>query len=486
MFRCYLCIITGFLVALFASACQPIQAPASPGMPAAASYTPRYEPAPCQYEITEADKIECGYLIVPEDRSNPTGPTIRVHVLNFKAKSANPAPDPVILVPGGPGAPTLLYLWWMQETPLGEALRGQRDTLLIEHRGTNHSAPAFYCPELEADVAALVDVSLAEEVARNATALRACFARLVQEGHPLSLYGPVDTAADIADLRLALDYEEVNIYGSSWGTILSFYLLRDHPAGIRSVVLDGPMSPEINQTVNALRMVNDVFAALFQACADDAVCQAAYPGLEAVFYDTLARLRNEPVTVTVQDDAGQSHAVTIDDVKFVNYVLGLGLFGGDFAQMLAGMMAIHNNDYAAVAQSWLGFWAGRHGATGPGTWSATSGVWYADGCLQERATGTIEEAMAAYDTVDSAPSIRDWVTLIFIQDFFMHCEFFGDPGRGIGDSIASDTPTLMLVSRLDQFTPPYFTDAAIARFSQGHRVELPSPILSPSSPVAPN
>ena len=120
------------LAALFVSACQPIQAPSVAGVPAeATTYTPRFEPEACRYEIAEGDQVECGYLIVPEDRSNPDGPTIRVYVVNFKAKAANPEPDPVILVPGGPGAPTLAYFWMMNDMPLGEALRSQRDTIIL-------------------------------------------------------------------------------------------------------------------------------------------------------------------------------------------------------------------------------------------------------------------------------------------------------------------------------------------------------------------
>ena len=464
------------LLVLLASACQPIQAPTASGVPAKARYTPHYEPSTCEYEMAEGDNVECGYLLVPEDRNNPDGTTIRVHILKFKAKSATPAPDPVILVPGGPGATMLFYVWMMSESPLGTALRTDRDILIIENRGSNMSEPAFYCPELEADVAELAGLSMKEEIEWSAIALQECHARLTQEGHNLLLYGPLATAADIADLRLALGYHEVNVYGISWGTILTFYLLRDQPEGIRSAIIDGPMSPEINQAVNGLQIANHVLAAVFQSCADDTTCQAAYPDLEAVFYETLARLRNEPVTVTVQDEAGQSYEVTIDDVKFANYVFGLGLFGGDFARMPAGMMAIHNNDTESVAQGWLGFLAGRHGETGPGTWSSTSGILYTDFCMQERATGNVADAIAAYSSVESVPSLRDWATLYFIEDFFGHCDYWSDtpsPESGLGKPVASNVPTLMLVSKFDQFTPPYFTDAAIDRFSQGYRVELP-------------
>lgn len=38
----------------------------------------------------------CSYLVVPEDRSDPAAPTIRVHVIKIAAANPDPAPDPVI------------------------------------------------------------------------------------------------------------------------------------------------------------------------------------------------------------------------------------------------------------------------------------------------------------------------------------------------------------------------------------------------------
>jgi hypothetical protein len=203
--------------------------------------------------------------------------------------------------------------------------------------------------------------------------------------------------------------------------------------------------------------------------------------LETVFDETLARLHSEPLTVTVEDETGRSHEVTIDDLKFLNYVLNLGVFGNDIVRMPAGIMTIHNGDYAPVAQGWLGWLAGRHGETGPGAWANSLGIYFIDGCLQEKATGAIDQSRAAYADADSLPSLRDWVRLVYIEDWFVHCEFWGPPpapGSGIGEPVTSDVPTLITVNTLDPYTAPYFTDATIQRFSQGYRFELPTAHIS--------
>lgn len=464
------------LLALLLSACQPIQAPTpATGAAQAMAYTPRFEPADCPYEVAAGDPVECGYLVVPEDRSQPDGPTIRVLVINFKAKDATPAPDPVILVPGGPGFSTLAYFWFMNDLPLGQALRSQHDTLLIEHRGSNRSEPAFYCPEMEADLAGLAGLSLAGELEQSQLAYRACHERLVQEGHNLSMYGPVEIAADVADLRLALGYEEVNVLSLSYGTLVTAYLLRDHPQGIRSAVLDGVSPPEIFQGGEYLKMTQGWLDALFQACTEDATCQAAYPDVETVFYDTLEDLRAQPVAVTVADASGANHEVLIDDIIYANYVLSIGFLGDTFTAIPAAIMTVHNQDYAAVAQGWLGFLAGRHGENTPGSWAWSMGMAVTATCLQENTVGSLAVAEAQHAQVESVPSLRDWALLI-TQDWMLPCEYWNvtpASDAAIGQPVSSDVPTLMLVSTFDAATAPYFSDAQSARFRHGYRIELP-------------
>ena len=47
--------------------------------------------------------MRCGYLTVPEDRSKTGGRTIRIFVMRVPAVSANPKPDPLVVLSGGPG-----------------------------------------------------------------------------------------------------------------------------------------------------------------------------------------------------------------------------------------------------------------------------------------------------------------------------------------------------------------------------------------------
>ena len=76
------------------------------------TFPPAYDPVFEQAQCFTADlrgslpdsgyELECGYLSVPEDRSQSEGRSVKLPVVIFHTQSSNPKPDPVIyLTPGG-------------------------------------------------------------------------------------------------------------------------------------------------------------------------------------------------------------------------------------------------------------------------------------------------------------------------------------------------------------------------------------------------
>ncbi len=60
-------------------------------------------PFPSRNWTGRGKNVICGFLVVPEDRSQPQGAAIRLAVAIFKASSPHPTPDPVLFLSGGPG-----------------------------------------------------------------------------------------------------------------------------------------------------------------------------------------------------------------------------------------------------------------------------------------------------------------------------------------------------------------------------------------------
>ncbi|MFN8540636.1 MAG: hypothetical protein U0232_24545 [Thermomicrobiales bacterium] len=104
-----LLLTAGMLLSLLIAA---LPAGATPNAAAAiptpvTSGVPRFEPGPCVWAlpqgINDGQQIICGHVVVAEKHANPGGKTIRLPVGIVKATGANPAPEPIFLLAGGPG-----------------------------------------------------------------------------------------------------------------------------------------------------------------------------------------------------------------------------------------------------------------------------------------------------------------------------------------------------------------------------------------------
>ncbi len=272
---------------------------------AALQNVPRFESAPCMVTLppgaVEGRDIQCGYLVVPLQYEQPQGPTIRLAVAIIKTQSSNPPPDPLVMMQGGPGGSTLDFF----VTPLltTSRLRANRDIILFDQRGTLYSQPNLNCPEyLDMVIATLnEDLSPEESDRQFQQALTQCHQRLVKQGIDLSAYNSIENANDVDALRQALGYDQINLYGVSYGTLLALHVMRQHPQGLRSVILNSVVPPQINFLTQAPQAEGRAFNQLFQTCAADTQCSQAYPNLEQVFYNLVDRLNKNPDHIYLTD-----------------------------------------------------------------------------------------------------------------------------------------------------------------------------------------
>ncbi|HEX2622079.1 MAG TPA: alpha/beta fold hydrolase, partial [Phototrophicaceae bacterium] len=244
---------------------------------------PTFTPGDCPVEIPEDQTVDCGTLTVPEDRAVQNSPKITLAVAIIRSPNGNPQPDPFVYLEGGPGGSAIDGIDAWYDTVYGE----NRDMILIDQRGTGYSQPFLGCPET---------LDLPED-ANDLEYAEACRDALKDEGVNLAAYTSAASAADINDLRIALGYDQINLYGISYGTRLALTVMRDFPQGIRSVVLDSTYPPQVagydEEAINADR----AFKVLFDGCAKNSACNSAYPDLEKHFYDAVDQLNKQPVTV---------------------------------------------------------------------------------------------------------------------------------------------------------------------------------------------
>jgi len=221
----------------------------------------------------------CGTLTVPLDPAAPDGPTIEIFVARVAALSAEPRPDPLLLIQGGPGESTVDM--YVQLRGAFEQARRDRDIILVDQRGTGRSAEGFAC---EAPDDLSLDTADSDVLAR---VIDGCLAGLK---HDPRFYTTSVAVRDLDAVRAALGIESWNIYGVSYGTRVAQQYLRQYPEHVRSVVLDGVVPPPLALGPDVAREAQRALEQIFARCAEDAACAARFAALPQLFSEVLARL----------------------------------------------------------------------------------------------------------------------------------------------------------------------------------------------------
>jgi len=469
-------ISTLFLVtALLISGCQPIRTdtPTPIALRAAVIEPARFMRSACLYPVRPEDNVECGFLLVPEDRSQPNPRIIRLHVLIFKSTSEHPAPDPLVLLNGGPGSPGGPIVNGILQTEVGAVWRAERDLIYIDQRGANFSVPNLACPGFGVAAEDIAGLLYTEQAERYLADLQACYTALVDKGINLSAYNVLNSAADINDLRIALGYDQINLYGFSYGSLLAMLVMRDYPTSVRSVILDAIWPPGVNLQCTKPACLQHALDALFAGCAADAACHAAYPALETIFYAVADRLRAEPVQLE-QVFAGKTYAITIDDLKFLNHVVySLQL---DAANLLpAEIYAANAGDYQEVVHTWLHHATAQQTFYRKGWESSTLGLYYSVMCSYLNSCGACETGQTTPAASDQTTAYHP--TLVaYAARAFAPCAFW--PVAPMQQSallqpVRSDIPTLMLVGQFDPGLPSNLSLEAAELLSHSYYYELP-------------
>ena len=454
---------------------SPASAGARPTLP-----VPRFVPTTCPTEpvaTTLPKDARCGFLVVPENRAEPGGPTIDLTVGIVPAVSAHPAPDPVVYLAGGPGG-----------FPLGEAqsliaagFNRDRELILLSQRGTLYGPPnpAPVCPEADKAFIATLGLPLdgSAAIALNVAAARGCYQRLVAAGADLGAYNTTENAADVADLRVALGIREWDVFGTSYGTNLAMTYMREYPQGIRSVTLDSVEPPEVVAANLFAPNAREGFDSLFQACAEQPQCG---PGIERTFTDLVRRLEAHPVTTRVEPPAGGAAVkLVLDGGRLVNWLIEESFNTADYRNVPAMIAKLAHGDPGPIATEV----AAR--VIGSGVGIIGAGLALGVGCAEwiPYMTGTILSAgrlaFPAYPDSVLAPALH--VTYLPQQ-----CGVWNVPvaPAALRAATPSTIPTLMLAGTFDAVTPVSWeqiaartlTNSTVLQFTGiGHTVTLSSP-----------
>ena len=438
---------------------DPTPTPFVSGLPASDAL---FVPDVCHIREPQGFIVQCGNLVVPENRTDPDSRKIELHVMVFGTSSRNPAPDPLVYLAGGPGSSiveTSVY-----QLPFFLRFLEERDVIVFDQRGVGASEPVLDCPE---DSQALFDnldqhLTVEEERAIHVEALRACRERLVEEDVDFKGYNTAENAADVRDLRTALGIPEWNLYGVSYGTRLALATMRDYPEGIRSVVLDSTFPLDVDFYSSIVPNAGRAFKTLFDECAASPACSRAYPDLESKLYATAALLDEKPGNTTVFNPfTRQSHEVVVTGDRLVDTVFD-ALYVKDFIPLLPELIYDAAEYEFDVFEIIFGTILGQIDFR-------SSGMYFSVNCADEAPFTTRAQVEAASDShPDLAPFLQP-------GSIFDICGFWGtEPDDIKSDPLNVDIPTLVLAGRFDPITPPEWGRRADAAIEGSHYLEFPN------------
>jgi pimeloyl-ACP methyl ester carboxylesterase len=248
----------------------------------------------------------CGTVSVWENRVLKHGRRLALKVMVLPALQAG-APDAFFPLAGGPGQSAVDAY---PATGYTNAVRKDRDVVLVDQRGTGGSAP------MKCDLRDMTNAQqiLGEEISPER--LRACREQLGQTAD-LTQYTTSIFADDLDEVRAALGYDKIDLFGGSYGTRAALVYLRLHGNRVRSIALEGVVSPEYRMPLSFSRGLQGSIDQIIERCEAAAPCQQSYPDLRKEFDAVLAQLDKQPVKADVT--VGQSsQTVTISKGLFVS------------------------------------------------------------------------------------------------------------------------------------------------------------------------
>lgn len=409
--------------------------------------------------IKKDQQYQFGYLVVPENRTDPQSKMIQLPVYIFKSRNPNPQADPILYTVGGPGYTTMTSAPYMNYY----SYLDDRDFILFEQRGNRYAKPHLDCPEWSKAIS-ITNSPNFDETKKDSmltAAVSECKDRLIAKGIDLNAYHTKEIAADIADLRKVLGLKTYNLLTISYSTKIAQVLMRDYPEGLRSVVMDGalPLASKYDEesNFNLLQAVNK----LLTDCANDPDCNDRFPELKERFFNFLESKNTTPLEIQViNPNTKKPEFFKLRGRDLITVFTAAST--GDVPGIPLQMERILNGDYTAIQTSLAGLF--KEPGSGAGVGMRLS-VW----CAEEH---PFSDQKNIQKEKDKYPIIKGLSPAVYNAKI---CETWGvqaAPKRE-NQAVKSNIPVLLLNGQYDELTPPHWANAMQKNLPNSFQMTFP-------------
>ena len=442
----------------------------TPSPPSPVVYSPIFEESDCPFDAPGDGEVNCGFVILPENRTRSATDTIRLAIVVYQATGDTPAPEPVLFLQGGPGAGAV-ELSADAYSILVEPFLEKHTFITFDQRGTGLSQPSLNCEELtqiySQDLRNLIPPETRDLVYLNA--FRACHDLLNIGGVDLAAYTTAANAADVKDILRALGYSQTDLFGVSYGTRLGQVVMRDYPEIVRSAVLDSMLPLEVNVYASSSQSAENALGTLFEGCTADPICAAAYPDLEADFWSLVSTMNTTPISVPVVIPyAGGRSFVTVDGSMYLSQVLASLKQTWMIPGIPQSIEQVRGGDTSSLSYT-LGF--------PPVNWDLeiSLGMYISIMCheyIMDSEPETLTAGLGGkYDNGELG-----WFPFVGGgEDYIRLCESWDatPPSAGEDEPVTNDIPTLVIAGKYDSITPPGFGQQVASHLPHSYYLEFP-------------
>ncbi len=411
---------------------------------------------------------ECGWFEVAENPAEPQGRQIKLRVARIPATDFSVEPDPLVLLAGGPGQAASEA--WLYVAQAFRKLTRNRDVLLIDQRGTGQSN-ALRCPQVEMAEALALDWDELEH------STRACLESL--DGDP-RFYTTEIAMRDYDQVRAALGYEKLNLFGVSYGTRAAQVYLRLFPDRVRTVVLDSVIPQSLILGTEHAVKLDQALQRIFAACDADDACAAAFPDTARKLRQLMRTVDNPPVNLRLATPPADGQAAEPDKPGHITVAHPLTgePFELDFDRDVLAS-AIRFLAYSSETQAMLPLLI--HEAATQHTYQrlASQMLITASGLTESIAQGMELSVVCSEDYPWFPPeNDRDNSYLMgnsMTRATHIQCGLWprGDVSPDFHQPVSSDVPTLLLSGEWDPVTPPEYAEEVKQYFSNSLHLVAP-------------
>lgn len=399
---------------------------------------------------TGSIQAECATWVRPTNPSDPDGEQVPLFVARLPSTAINPAADALTVINGGPGGSSIDMLVDMAGAI--KPFTRERDVVVIDQRGTGRSTP-LSCDALT-DTTETPDLDTARRLTKE------CLASLPYDPRYFSTSVAV---RDLEALRESLGYQQLSLYGVSYGTRVAMHYMRRFPDRTRAVVVDGVVPPTFALGANIAIRSQITFDTLLARCAADQHCDATFPDLRVQFERVKARLTEQPLPLELRHPVtGLPTEIELTYGHLAIWVR-LALYAPETSALIP--LIIHQ---AAVEENYLPIAANALNVLHQLNESMQYGMHNAVVCTEDApffehdavAKGELEATYLGRDIYDAlAVMCSVWPAGVMDEDMKAPLE--------------SDIPTLVLSGEFDPITPPDYGEAIMPGLSNATHIVAP-------------